>query len=139
MTLKNVLQKLSLPNEEFYLQKRRTDKDNRDELTGEFTKTFTDIKQITGIIRGESVFRSTRGEEEIPALKGYFLPTFDIPDQKLANYRIRRIIEIKGRRGKTEEQELFYEILEIDRDLRLHGKRHHIRLLLGKNVRWEGE
>lgn len=129
MALRDIFKRLTLPGESLTLQQKNVTT-VRDETTGEFEKIWIDYHTLTGIIRGESTFRDKRGEEEIPALKAYFLPDFDIPIGDLGEYRIKHI----------RDNETYYrQILEIDRDLRLNKKRHHYKMLLGKNPRWEGD
>jgi len=126
--LKDIIYRLQLSGESFTLQKRDLNT-QRDEITGDFSHKWTDNVTLTGIIRGESTYKDNRGEEEVPVLRAYFLPDFEAPIGELSEYRIKHT---------TSNGTYYRQIFKIDRDLRLKNKRHHYKMLLGKNPKWGG-
>lgn len=99
--------------------------ESEDEI-GDFELEWVEIAVLEGVIQGESYTTSERrGAEEDPIYTGYFYSNFTIPFDKTGEYRIMHIIPT------TTPQIILYEIKEIDRNLELLGKQHHMKLTLG--------
>lgn len=102
----------------------------RDEI-GNIIEEWYDLQELKGIIQMPSVYRDiVRGQEEILDYIGYFKANFTIPIDDLGKYRIKHTIPT------TPEQTQLYQILRIDRNLRLKHKQHHIMMHLGVNKKW---
>ena len=120
-----------MPGETYTLQVRGYGATPLRDEVGEFIEQWVDTHTLTGVIQSSSEHRDIpRGEEEIPLYNGYFSPDFTINFDDLSKYRIKHHIPT------TPSQEIYYQILEINRNLRLKNNRHHYKFVLGVNRKW---
>lgn len=131
MSFNSIIQGLLSPGETYTLQRRGIGTTPIRNEVGSLNKDWIDVQVLSGIIQSPSHMReSPRGGEELANYTGFFEPDFEIPDNHLSNYRIKRVVP------DTTPLTYFYRIKEINRNLTMKNVRHHYELILEINPKW---
>jgi hypothetical protein len=125
MSITDLIEDLIYPGEEYWLETKVVEPGTSDAF-GSLVREWRPIKLLDGVIQDRSRDpQSMRGDEELADYRGFFEPTFEIPDNKLIEYRIKHIFPTQG-----EPFIRFFQIITIDRNLRLDNENNHYELTL---------
>lgn len=128
MSFKTIFKKNYRKDEKLFLLKRSIGA-QEDEL-GFAKEGYEEVKRIDGIIQNpQEQDINFKGEESEPKYIGYFLPTFLLQTDEIADYRIRY--------ERPHETQIF-KIQNYDPNLFLKGRRDHIQMELILDKKYKG-
>lgn len=120
MGFKSILRRTKRSDEKITLMKLGHSH-RKDEL-GYPIQEYIPIQELNGIIQApQDLEIGFKGEESNPRYKGYFMPEFELEQERLSDYRIKY---------ERPYETMLMKIVEYNPNLFLRHKRHHIRLIL---------
>lgn len=139
MTFTNLLTLIERNTDEYVLIKEGIDNSEKDEI-GRSKSSYTPVKQLKGIVqRRAELLEAPRGHEEDIRFKGYFIPNFYIKRNDLGKYRIKQSIKIPINEWEaaTDDEDIYYKIVEINPNLFLRSNRSHYELILKEDLKFQ--
>ena len=130
MSFQSLIEDLKFEGEEYILQKKGFSSGTPEEdALGSLKRSFGDTETLNGIIQKPSHDPQLDiGQEERADHYGFFEVTFEIPDNDLAEYRIKHIFPSLDE--NTEPYIRYFRIKTIDRNLRWKTKHYHYEMTL---------
>lgn len=131
MTILSLIEDLILPGEEFTLQVEGYPDNATENALGDLEKEWIDVQEIKGTIqKDESSPVSEDGRNEIATYTGFFEPEFEIPYDRMGDYRIKHTFP-------SDPPFIRYFIIRnIDRNLIVDSEYHHYEMELELSRKW---
>ena len=129
MSIANIIEDLTLPGELYTLQVKAPTTEEDD--NGDLKYTWQDVQDLIGIIQKPATDPfGIQGSEEEAKYLGLFEPNFELPDNELGNYRIKHTFP------SITPFIRYFDISEIDRNLRFENEIDHYELQLTLSHRY---
>lgn len=134
MTIQSLIKELVYPGEQYILQHRGTIVPALGQLPatdalGSIKHEWVDVKELIGVIQKPSRDpQIDRGQEERADYYGFFEPNFEIPDDDLAEYRIKHIFPSMEEGNAPFIR--YFRFQTINRNLRKDSGMNHYEIIL---------
>lgn len=143
MSFESLSRIINRPDEQYFLQKKEKyvkeiepQKILKDEVgniivkdeVGNIKEQWQNITKLVGVIQHRQTEKITEsGQESEIRYYGYFIPNFQLNNNKLAEYRVKFI---------REYETLYLRIIEYDPNNYLRDKQHHIALVMKEDRKY---
>lgn len=132
MSIADIIEELVLPGEEYVLQTKSLSLTPQEDDVGDLILEWQDVQEITGIVTNVTTNMQSQptdplgiqGSQENMKYVGLFEANFTIPDNGLGNYRVKHIFP------SITPFIRYFEIREIDRNLRIDNELDHYEMQL---------
>lgn len=131
MSILDLIKDLKLPGEIYTLQHETYPDDATEDALGNLNKEWVSVQELEGTIQKEDIEPFSKdGQLEGMAYIGYFEPDFEIPYDKMGEYRIEHTFP------STPPFIRYFILRSIERNLKMDNKYHHYEIDLELSRKW---